>query len=70
MKKFTTHNKKIGKNITYRVQRWSIKIHNSISKATELLNRLLAKGYSLLEDLKFSKGFYSFVIEYKTKVSC
>lgn len=68
MKQFTTHNRIMSEKLKFRIQRWTIKIHNNISKATELLTRLLAKGYFLLEDLTFSKGFYSFKLEYKIQL--
>lgn len=56
--------KKFIKKTNSKSQRWIIKIHNNIRKATELLTRLLNKGWKLLEDITFKKGFYSFKVEW------
>lgn len=56
--------KKFTKKIGSRSQKWTIKIHNNIRKCSELLTRLLAKGWKLLEDITFKKGFYSFRVEW------
>jgi hypothetical protein len=56
--------KKFIKKTNSKSQRWTIKIHNNIRKATELLTRLLNKGWKLLEDITFKKGFYSFKVEW------
>jgi G:T-mismatch repair DNA endonuclease (very short patch repair protein) len=56
--------KKFIKRIGTRSQKWTIKVQNNIRKASELLTRLLAKGWKLLEDITFKKGFYSFRVEW------
>ena len=56
--------KKFIKRIGKRSQKWTIKVQNNIRKCSELLTRLLAKGWKLLEDITFKKGFYSFRVEW------
>jgi len=56
--------KKFTKRIGKRSQKWTIKVQNNIRKCSELLTRLLAKGWKLLEDITFKKGFYSFRVEW------
>lgn len=56
--------KKFIKRIGSRSQKWTIKVQNNIRKCSELLTRLLAKGWKLLEDITFKKGFYSFKVEW------
>jgi len=56
--------KKFTKRIGKRSQKWTIKVQNNIRKASELLTRLLNKGWKLLEDITFKKGFYSFKVEW------
>ena len=56
--------KKFTKRIGSRSQKWTIKVQNNIRKCSELLTRLLNKGWKLLEDITFKKGFYSFRVEW------
>lgn len=56
--------KKFIKKIGSKSQKWTIKIYNNIRKATEFLTRLLSRGWKLLEDISFKKGFYSFKVEW------
>lgn len=56
--------KKFIKKIGSKSQKWTIKIYNNIRKAAEFLTRLLSRGWKLLEDISFKKGFYSFKVEW------
>lgn len=56
--------KKFIKKIGSRSQKWTIKIYNNIRKTIEFLTRLLSRGWKLLEDITFKKGFYSFKVEW------
>lgn len=47
------------KKYSTRTKIWSFKI-NSFNLAKDLFNRLLAKGYKIIEDFKVEKGKFTF----------